>query len=684
MNTATIFEDNPLLLDSSVMETTGSSVRIKRRSTEYRSLSDFKKVNLTLRLIEQDDQNANSMFEAVMNKHHYLGMAKHHAAEIRYLVYHNQQWVAVISFGSSAWQCAARDAWIGWDDQSRINNLQKIVNNTRFLVNPKLSGGNFASQVLSLVSKKVRADWKARYGKEIVLMETFVDERFDGAGYKASNWIYVGKTQGRGKWDSQHHQAESIKKIYLYPLVTNATTQLGGNTTKKTKDWVEQEFETFAPKDERISKRLQTVTRDFYANPNASIPQACNSRAKTKATYRFFEHKDVTITSVLNAHYQSTKQRLAGQKIVLAVQDSTSLNYSTHNNPELGTLSVSTKKEGIMVHDTMAFTEDGVPLGLLDVQTWERDPADYGKRSNRAEKPIEEKESYKWLKSYQALIPIQKTLKRTTLISVGDREADLYELFDLAQRTEQAPEILVRAKHNRKLTFEEKKLWESLGSEPISGTLTIEVPRKPGQKKRTATLSVSYKAITINGSTRKQTATIWAVYVREENPPEKIAPISWMLLTTIAVESLQDATEKVSWYVIRWQIEVYHKIIKSGCRIEERQLETLASLKACIALDLVVAWKIFQLTKLSRRESNLPCTICLEDHEWKALCCFHKKDKNPPKTPPSLREAVKMIAELGGFLGRKSDGDPGPITIWRGWIVLSIVVQCMKWMNSAP
>lgn len=671
---------------ATIMEAVGNSrescIRIIRKQRRYPSKDIAKKSNLTLFLIEQCDIPKNDFFNTMMNQHHYLGMAKHHAAEIRYLVRDNTRWIAAVSFGSAAWACADRDRWIGWNASSRTKNLPKIVNNTRFLINPNIKGMHLASQVLSLVSKRVRQDWKARYGQDIVMLETFVDEKYDGACYKASNWVEVGKTKGRGKWDPHHKKNGSIKKIFVYPLVSNVYAPLEGKHLQKTeKHWVEKEFETFTSSDARLNKRLKSIAKDFYANPTANIPQSCNSRAKTKAAYRFFNHKDVTMECVLDAHYQSTFQRLKKENVVLAVQDSTSFNYSTHNNPELGTLSTSTKREGIMVHDTMAFTEKGVPLGLIDVQTWERDPAQYGKKSKRAKVPIEEKESYKWLKSYQALIPIQSKAKGTRIVSVGDREADLYELFERVKNTHSGPDILVRARHDRKLKLEESFLWESMALSPVAGHLTINVPRKPGKKQRTAVLAISYKAVTLKKKNQNNFVTLFAVYARELNQTLVEDPISWMLLTSIEVASLADAIEKVSWYMIRWQIEIYHKIIKSGCRVESRQAENLKPLKACIALDLVVAWRIFYMTKLSRENSDLSSTVCFKDHEWKALCCYHQKKTKAPEEAPLLKDAIRMIAEIGGFQGRKSDGDPGSITIWRGMITLATVIECYCMFN---
>jgi len=624
--------------------------------------------------VNKDDLDEWNIWIKIMDKYHYLGSPKKIGAEIRYLIASEKGILGAMGFSFAAWHCKDRDEWVGWDKDTRIKHLQGIVNNSRFLILPQVKVKNLASKVLSMSSERIKRDWEEKYGKEVIMLETFVDKRFTGASYKAANWINVGQTKGRGKWDINHSNSLSIKHIYVYPLVNDLQKALGIKKRKeKEKDWVLKEFKNFHPGDKRLQNRLCTITRDFFDKPEANIPQACKTRAKTKAAYRFFKNKDVKMEDMLDSHKTETMERLKKESIILAVQDTTSLNYTGHEDPELGFIGDSPNNKGIIMHDTMTFNTEGVPLGLADLQLWVRDPKELGKRHNRAETPIEAKESYKWLKSYKSLIPIQEQLKNTTIVSVGDREADIFELFQLTKEIENAPKLLIRARHNRKLKEEQQKLWETMMELPVSGKMIVEVPRKPGQKKRIATLDIRFSKVKLLKG--KEYIEVWSIYANEPAPPENIESLSWLLLTTLETISFEEAIEKIKWYIIRWQIEMYHKIIKSGCRIESRQLNGLKSLRACIGVDLVVAWRVFYLTKLSRQEPNISCTVNFQDYEWKALYTFVNKSKNLPAKPPTLRELVHMIASLGGFLGRKGDGEPGSMTLWRGLTCLSDIVK---------
>jgi len=369
---------------------------------------------------------------------------------------------------------------------------------------------------------------------------------------------------------------------------------------------------------------------------------------------------------------------------VLAVQDTTTLNYTAHPGTA-GLGPINTKSDqavGLILHDTMAFSSEGTPLGLLDVQCWARDPEEAGKKAKRKELPIEQKESVKWLRSYRALAEVQQLCPHTTLVSVGDREADLHELFHEAQQTPSGPKLLVRAERTRQRQVEAAEaeaheyLWEKMPAEPVAGHQEVHIPRNGARAARTAKLEVRSASVTLRPPKDKELADVpmWAVYAREvDSPPEVTSPLQWMLLTTVAVSSFAQAVERLRWYALRWGIEVYHRVIKSGCRIEDRQLNSADRIESCLAIDLVVAWRIYWLTKQSRETPDIPCDVVLNEDEWKVLYAS-VRDEPPPSEPPSLRDAVRMIAKLGGFLGRKSDGDPGTTTLWRGLVRLANIV----------
>ncbi len=253
-------------------------------------------------------------------------------------------------------------------------------------------------------------------------------------------------------------------------------------------------------------------------------------------------------------------------------------------------------------------------------------------------------------------------------MNIGDRESDIYELFELAFHEGSKAALLVRAQYNRKVDHPQKTLWNFLRSQAVSGTQGVDVPRKAGRKARSATLSIRFGEVRLQpacGKKEKKSFGVWAVMAEEINPPSGVEPIVWRLLTTRSVADFKQAVEKIRWYALRWQIELFHKALKSGWRIEDRQLETVDRLKRVLTLDLIVAWRIFYMTKLGRQIPSRSATEILAPHEWKALYGFVHQ-QTPPDEPPTLHDAITRIARLGGFLARKGDGFPGSICLWRG------------------
>jgi hypothetical protein len=640
----------------------------------------------------------------MMNQYHYLGAGPLCGAQMRYLVYSQHYgYLGGLSFSAAAWRVESRDEWIGWDDRARRQNLNRVVANSRFLILPHVKVPNLASHVLGKALRRIRSEWMERYGEDVVLAETFVErQRYRGTCYRAANWIEVGETKGRGRQDRNNRQDVTVKKVLLYALDPQARELLSQcerpleiaqvpPQRAEPVDWAEEEFGGARLGDERLNQRLKTIARDFYANPQAQIPEACQSRGKTKAAYRFFGHPNTPMKDLLEPHYQATVQRIAKEKVVLSVQDTTSLNYSAHPLTN-GIGPIGSRKDGaigLILHDTMALTTEGTPLGLMDVQCWARDTGSFGKHHQRKQKPIEQKESYKWLKSYQAAAEAQRQCPDTMIVSVGDREADIYELFELALEDPHGPKLLVRAEQNRLLSDLQGHLWPFIEKQPLSGAYQLQVARRHNRPARQARLEVRFAQVQLNppqGKPDLKPLTLWAVLAQEMHSPEGVEAISWMLLTTCPVSNFDQAMEKVNWYIRRWWIEVYHRTLKSGCKIEERQLGSACRIEACLAIDMVVAWRIFHLAKLGREIPDVPCTVFFEEAEWKALHAYITKNPVPPSEPPTLKTVMHWVATLGGYRGRKGDGDPGTQTLWRGMQHLDDLKEMWLFMatNYAP
>jgi len=444
-------------------------------------------------------------------------------------------------------------------------------------------------------------------------------------------------------------KTHQMKKINSSKSYTELTQGQG-------KNWAEREFGAAELGDQRLNKRLTMIANFFTNNPTLSIPQVCGSWKVTKATYRFFDNNRVKEKEIQASHLIATEKRLANQTTVLSIQDTTQFDFTHHPSTKgLGLLG-DQFHFGLFYHPTLLLTPEKIPLGIIDQQVWTRPAEDFGKRDQSKKRPISEKESQKWLTSLKETAKLQEKMSSVHFINISDREADIFDLFLESKNLK--IDILVRAAWNRCVLHPEKYLWDHMKQVPISGHITITVPRKKGQPHREAILSIRYDKVCLKPPRHRRKekkikpVTVWAVWAHESDAPDGVEPISWMLLTTIPVHSFEEALEKVQWYTCRWQIEIFFKILKSGCRIE--------------ALYAIIAWRVLFLTMVPRNIPKMPCDVLLELEEWQALYCFINQTKTPPSEPPTLMSATRMIARLGGFLGRKHDGYPGPTVIWRG------------------
>jgi hypothetical protein len=431
--------------------------------------------------------------------------------------------------------------------------------------------------------------------------------------------------------------------------------------------WSTQEVKPKYFNDLRHSKRLSRTLKVLGNNPNKSVPDAAGSDAEAQAIYRFWANDKVTEHQILESHRDNVVSRCLKAGVVLAIQDTTDLDYTTLVKTDgLGYMHQG-KQQGIKVHTCFAVSGAGEPLGLLDQHCWNR-PERTGKAEERRAKPIQEKESYRWLEGLRAA---EQGLEQTEMvIHVGDREADIFELFAL-ERAEQS-ELLIRLDHNRAVDHELKRLIPTINQAPILGDVTIEIDRNPKRKARTANLTLRGQAITIKVPLNHpkphnlQPVTVNVVLAEEPKQPEDEGePIRWILLTTLPIDSFEQAWQVVRWYSYRWLIERFHFTLKSGCQIEALQLDTASGLIKALATYSIIAWRLMWLTYKARLSPDESCEPVISKMEWKLL---RRKFEpmNRSKKPPTFHQAIVWIARLGGFLARKGDGDPGLKTLWRG------------------
>jgi len=432
-------------------------------------------------------------------------------------------------------------------------------------------------------------------------------------------------------------------------------------------DWAENELGLVQLGDKRLTSRLVTLARSLARAPDMPLPQALPQWCDLKAAYRFFDNTKAIPEHILAGHIDATWSRARTVPIVLAVQDTTYLNWEHHPATE-GMGRLSDAGRGVICHSTLAVTPERLPLGLLAQCNWVRDDETFGALPSHKKRTITDKESIKWLESVEALAVAREAAPQTTFISVGDREADVYELF--AMKRAAGVELLVRASWNRVVDSTHRYLWETLQAAPVLGTVEVSVPRQPGEPVRRCMLAIRSMPITLKPpQTRRRLGAVdvWAILATEAMPPQKGEAIEWLLLTTVPAHGVDDAIERVHWYTCRWTIEVWHRVLKTGCRIESRQLETVERLAVALTLYSIIAWRILYATMLARTDPNLSCAVLLSKDEWQALYCNIKRMPVPAATPPTLAKAVLWIARLGGFLARKGDGAPGPHVLWRGF-----------------
>jgi hypothetical protein len=611
-------------------------------------------------------------WNGLMKAYHPLGSGPLCGAQLRYLIVSRRLGViGGLSVSAPAWRLSARDEWLGWSDERRGEQLEGIVCNSRFLIVPTVVVKNLASHALGLLARRLVADWRRHYGIAPWLMETYVEATRSGTVYRAANWIEVGLTKGRGRQDGAHRAVVPPKRVFLRVLDQARLTRLCGKRRVSVPGWVHREFAGAKLGDRRLERRLLEIAGDFAARPTATIPQACDgSWPAIKAAYRFFDNEKTTMDKLLEPHRIATVERMRREPVVLVVQDTTSLNYTTRPDMQgIGPIGNKLKgPQGLELHNTMAFRPDGLALGLLDVQCWRRDPAEFGAKKQRHAKPIEDKESSKWLDPLLAVEHAARHCPNSRLVTVCDREADIYELFELAHR--KGHELLIRAMQDRKLLDSDvNRLWAHMASLPVNGEIELAVPRHGKRPARIARMAVRFASITLAPPGKKPhlpSLPMTVVWSHEIDPPADVEkPLDWMLLANRPVHSLEQALERLQWYACRWNIEVFHRTLKSGCNIEDRQLGTAQRLEACLAIDMVVAWRIQHLTWFGRTVPDMPCTAVFDDDQWKAIFVF-KTQKPPPPEPPSLRQMIVMVAMLGGFIARKRDGEPGTEALWIG------------------
>lgn len=677
---------------------------------------------LRVELVDPADATGMRTWNELILREHPRGKGRLVGRQLRYLVHSKHGFLGAVGFAASALSLSARERWIGWHEMQRRDHLDRVLNLSRLLIRPSVRCQNLASWVVGSCVRRVRDDFEHRYGFEPWLLETFVDEqRHEGTCFQAANWQRIGRTRGRGRNDRQGHCAESVKDIYVYPLVLDFRDRMGVDADRgfylrplaveqglAPGEWIEQEFGTVELGDKRLRDRLMKIIGDRSRHPNTSYLEACDGdRAAIKGFYGFVDssREEVSPEAILSAHRERTIARMMSHDLVLVVQDTTNLNFSSRPHTKglgpMGTNQTGAESLGLRLHTSLALSDEGLPLGVLKSVAYAPEEK---KETAAVDGPIQEKKIFRWIEGHRDCVAIAKRIPNSRIVSVMDREADFFELFAEVTPTQHRVGLLVRAKTNRCLEDCEHKLFDELRASENKAQVEVAIPRqrwkkakrgKPGQEgkpARDATLTLAFKKVSIPPTRQSLKSngpvSLWAVYAREEQPPEGAAPIEWMLLTTEEVETTDDAVRMLKLYSLRWRIEEWHRVLKTGCRVLEHQHETAERLMRVIAMDAVLAWRIQLMTLLGRQVPDLPCEVFFDEWEVKVLTVVAERQKKGPlERPLTLADAMTAVARMGGYMARPSDPPPGAMVLWRGFIRLDGMVDgyCLGiGMTSGP
>ncbi|MCW5550467.1 MAG: IS4 family transposase, partial [Opitutaceae bacterium] len=309
---------------------------------------------------------------------------------------------------------------------------------------------------------------------------------------------------------------------------------------------------------------------------------------------------------------------------------------------------------GLYVHPTLVVTPQGLALGGVDAGMWTRKP--------KGEVAV--KESVRWVEGYEIVADLAEQTPETRLVYVADREGDLRALMDASARRGHPADWLVRATHNRN-TAAGEKVWHRVEQTQALGEVEFTLPATPGRPARPVRQTLYRDTVTLPARKGAPAVTVTAILAREERPPAGEQAIVWRLSTNRPAETLETVVELIDWYRRRWLVEIFFRILKSGCRVESLQLGTLERLERALVIYLIIAWRILHRVTWGRERPNLSCEVVFDPEEWQAAWIVARRTKSPD-TPPPLGHMTRLIAGFGGFLGRKGDGPPGPKAIWEG------------------
>jgi len=451
--------------------------------------------------------------------------------------------------------------------------------------------------------------------------------------------------------------------------------------------WVTIELEGIDIGDKRLNNRIMHLLTATYMQPEKSITRLFHTRTEVQACYRFFSNDLVDENKIITPHLQKTIARASEHPVVLSLSDTTSLNYtSRHTLKDSGYIS-SNNAQGFFLHTSIAVTPDRLHLGIVGQKFWAREK-EKPKRVHREYRAFSDKESYRWLEAYRDSCGLAESCKDSKVIHVTDREGDIFEIFsehELKTQKGSSADYIIRSNHNRTVYTENKppaSLYEELEGSKVLAEIGFDIiNREDGSKRHICQTIQALSVITksrYGADEPHTTVRINAIYLKEINPPEGEKPVNWCLVTSLPIDNIEGIQAIVQYYLCRWEIEVFFKTFKSGCKVEEKSLRSADRLFPLFSLYLILAWRINYLLHMSRVAPEVSCDVFFENAEWKAAYLAATRKKIPPTSPPNMEVMLSYLAKLGGYLGRKKDPSPGIKVIWLGMSKLSQYVDAWE------
>jgi hypothetical protein len=443
--------------------------------------------------------------------------------------------------------------------------------------------------------------------------------------------------------------------------------------------------------DERLNKRSARVIELLAANPEASVNAACGKWDDTLAAYRLFNNPAVDPAKILQPHLDATRRRMQEHPVVLVLQDTTELDFTAHPAADAECLNRE-ERRGFYDHTHLAVTPDSLCLGVVGVELFTRTPESLGKTQERKTLPIEAKESFRWLAGYRLASELARACPETRIVSVADSEADIYDIFLEAESHPTAAAFVIRGKEARGTLERDvdsgpavfRKVRDEVAKSEVRVHQSIALPQTPKRAAREANLEIRAIEVAVkppHARASLPSVTYNVVLVEEVGGPEDGTDVSWLLITTLPIGTPDEIQCVIDYYVARWTIEVYFRVLKTGCRVEEMQLETVHRVQNCLAFYRIIAWRVMYVTYLNRTCPSLPCTAVFTASEWKSVWRVATKEAIPA-TPPTLSEFVKLLAQLGGYNNRATESPPGPQPIWIG--IRRMTDFAINWLAFGP